>query len=144
MLTLKRKPRTFTAPILAPAGDDGLVAGAAFPLQEGAAAGEGDIGVNIMVLPQFFHTAFGMMDEGNMMSDFLFHCLARDDPSPLFLQFHTAQAVPRLIVTHLQDTDSLDPALLGDDRAVCRGNLFNFRSHKILVRVERSVIAQHL
>lgn len=29
----------------------------------------------------------------------------------------------RLIVTHLQDTDSLDPALLGDDRAVCRADV---------------------
>ena len=38
-------------------------------------AGEGDIGVNIIVRPQFFHTAFGMMEEGGSLSDFLFHCL---------------------------------------------------------------------
>lgn len=57
-------------------------------------AGEGDLGVNIIVLPQFFHTAFGMLGEGNSMSDFLLHCLTREDPAPLWLQFHTAGLVP--------------------------------------------------
>lgn len=57
-------------------------------------AGEGDIGVNIIVLPQFFHTAFSMLGAGNIMSDFLLHSLAREYPTPLFLQFHTADLVP--------------------------------------------------
>ncbi len=57
-------------------------------------AGEEDIGVNIIVLPQFFHTAFGMLGKGNSMSDFLLHCLTQEDPAPLSLQFHTAGLLP--------------------------------------------------
>ena len=57
-------------------------------------AGEGDIGVNIIVRPQFFHTAFGMMEEGGSLSDFLFHCLTKEAPEPLSLRFSTAGIVP--------------------------------------------------
>lgn len=57
-------------------------------------AEEEDIGVNIIVLPQFFHTAFGMLGKGNSMSDFLLHCLTQEDPAPLSLQFHTAGLLP--------------------------------------------------
>ena len=57
-------------------------------------AGEEDIGVNIIVLPQFFHTAFGMLGKGNSMSDVLLHCLTQEDPAPLSLQFHTAGLLP--------------------------------------------------
>ena len=57
-------------------------------------AGEEDIGVNIIVLPQFFHSAFGMLGKGNSMSDFLLHCLTQEDPAPLSLQFHTAGLLP--------------------------------------------------
>lgn len=57
-------------------------------------AGRGDVGVNIIVQPQFFHTAFGMLGEGNVVSDFLLHSLTREYPSPLYLQFHTAELLP--------------------------------------------------
>lgn len=132
-------------------------------------AGEGDIGVNIIVLPQFFHTAFGMLGEGNIMSDFLLHSLTREYPTPLSLQFHTADLVPvqnlienliwsavyrdepdgrlnqltmgLLLLQLLRHTESLSAESVGMDKCVLRA-LRYIEEHYALASLEEFALSE--
>lgn len=58
------------------------------------AAGENDIGVNFIVLPEFFHTAFDMMDEENVLSNFIISSLTGDGRQCQYLHFRVAEILP--------------------------------------------------
>lgn len=57
-------------------------------------AGKGDIAVNFLIRPAFFHTAFDMMEERNILSDFLITCLAGDGTADEYLYFPAADLLP--------------------------------------------------
>lgn len=64
-------------------------------LQEIAPAGEKDIAVNFIVLPEFFTTAFSMMGaEENPLKDFLVGALCGRDAATSYLYFHVADILP--------------------------------------------------
>ena len=56
-------------------------------------AGEGDIAVNFLIRPAFFHTAFDMMDEQNILSDFIITSLAGEGTSNEYLHFAVADVL---------------------------------------------------
>ena len=63
--------------------------------QEILPAGEGDIGVNFIILPEFFDTAFEMMgEEENLLRDFLVGCLCFDPRYASYLHFQVADVLP--------------------------------------------------
>lgn len=63
--------------------------------QEIYPAGEKDIAVNFIVLPQFFDTAYEMMgSDDNLLRDFLVGSLREDNKSVSYLQFHVADILP--------------------------------------------------
>lgn len=63
--------------------------------QEIYPAGERDIAVNFIVLPQFFDTAYEMMGpDDNLLRDFLVGSLREDNKSVSYLQFHVADILP--------------------------------------------------
>lgn len=58
-------------------------------------AGAKDIGINFIILPEFFDTAFRMMgDEDSLLRNFLVGCLCRDTRYDRYLYFHTSGIVP--------------------------------------------------
>ena len=57
-------------------------------------AGKGDIGVNFLVRPAFFRTAFDLMDEPNMLGDFIVASLAGEGAADEYIHFAVAQALP--------------------------------------------------
>ena len=64
--------------------------------QEILPAGENDIAVNFMILPQFFDTAFSMLEnEVNPLKDFLISCLTKKDIGGNFLYFKVSQ-IPQI------------------------------------------------
>lgn len=64
-------------------------------VQEILPAGESDIAVNFIVLPEFFDTAFSMMDgEENLLKDFLIGALCGKDEDTSYLYFHVAGILP--------------------------------------------------
>lgn len=64
--------------------------------QEILPAGENDIAVNFMILPEFFDTAFSMMEhEQNPLKDFLVSCLTKKDIGGNFLYFNV-QGIPQI------------------------------------------------
>ena len=56
-------------------------------------AGEQDIAVNFIVLPEFFDTAFAMMDmeEENALKEFLVGVLCGKNDQTSYLYFHVAE-----------------------------------------------------
>ena len=63
--------------------------------QEILPAGEEDIGINFIILPEFFDTAFEMMgEEENLLRDFLVGCLCFDPRYASYLHFHVADVLP--------------------------------------------------
>ena len=63
--------------------------------QEIFPAGEDDIAVNFMILPQFFDEAFRMIGaEDNALRDFIISCLTEDDLQSNYLYFHANGIVP--------------------------------------------------
>ena len=63
--------------------------------QEILPAGEEDIGVNFIILPEFFDTAFEMMGvEENLLRDFLVGCLCFDPRYASYLHFQVADVLP--------------------------------------------------
>ena len=63
--------------------------------QEILPAGEEDIGVNFIILPEFFDTAFEMMgEEENLLRDFLVGCLCFDPRYASYLHFQVADVLP--------------------------------------------------
>lgn len=58
-------------------------------------AGREDIAVNLIILPEFFDTAFEMMGaEENLLRDFLVGCLRSDTGRERFLHFQVADVLP--------------------------------------------------
>lgn len=63
--------------------------------QEVLPAKEQDIGVNFIILPEFFDTAFEMMgEEENLLRDFLVGCLCNDTRYNSYLHFRVADVLP--------------------------------------------------
>lgn len=59
-----------------------------------SAAGEGDIAINLVVLPQFFNTAIEMIGEDNKISQFLFSGLTGKGHDISFMHFDVADVLP--------------------------------------------------
>ena len=57
-------------------------------------AGKKDIGVNFIVRPAFFRTAFDMMEEQNILSDFIIASLAGEGAADEYLYFSVADKLP--------------------------------------------------
>jgi len=63
--------------------------------QEILPAGEEDIGINFIILPEFFDTAFEMIgEEENLLRDFLVGCLCFDPRYASYLHFQVADVLP--------------------------------------------------
>ena len=64
-------------------------------VQEILPAGEEDIAVNFIILPQFFDTAFEMIGaDDNLLRDFLVGSLCRNNQAVSDLYFHVAEVLP--------------------------------------------------
>ena len=64
-------------------------------VQEILPAGEDDIAVNFIILPEFFDTAFSMMgEEDNLLKEFLVGALCGRDGEISYLYFHVADILP--------------------------------------------------
>ena len=64
-------------------------------VQEILPAGEEDIAINFIVLPQFFDTAFEMIGaDDNLLRDFLVGSLCENGRSTSYLHFHVADVLP--------------------------------------------------
>jgi AraC family L-rhamnose operon regulatory protein RhaS len=57
-------------------------------------SGKEDIAVNFLIRPVFFHTAFDMMDEQNILSDFIINSLAGEGTANEYLHFAVADVLP--------------------------------------------------
>ena len=57
-------------------------------------AGEDDIAVNFVVLPEFFDVAFDMLEEENAISDFIISSLKNEEKDASFLHFKVADVRP--------------------------------------------------
>ncbi len=65
--------------------------------QEILPAGEGDIAVHFVLLPEFFNRIFKQMGEGeNLLRTFLIHYLCEEDEGNHYLHFQLEEAVPVL------------------------------------------------
>ena len=63
--------------------------------QEILPAGENDVAVNFIILPEFFDVAFKMLGEGeNLLRDFLVGCLCESGRYDNYLHFHVADVLP--------------------------------------------------
>lgn len=62
--------------------------------QEILPAGEADVAVNFIVLPEFFHQAFQMVEEDNVVRDFLVGTLQRKHQGMDFLHFQVSDVLP--------------------------------------------------
>lgn len=56
-------------------------------------AGEKDIAINFMVLPEFFDVAYSMAGSNNMLADFLVNVLRRDEERGEYLHFKVAEVL---------------------------------------------------
>lgn len=66
-----------------------------YATQEILPAGEQDIAINFIILPQFFDTAFEMIGaEDNLLRDFLVGSLCKDSRRTSYLYFHVADVLP--------------------------------------------------
>lgn len=64
-------------------------------IQEIMPAGEKDIAINFIVLPEFFDTAYEMMgSDDNLLRDFLVGSLREDNRSVSYMHFHVADILP--------------------------------------------------
>lgn len=64
-------------------------------VQEILPAGEGDIAINFIILPQFFDTTFEMIGvDDNLLRDFLVGSLCRNSKTASYLYFHVAEVLP--------------------------------------------------
>ncbi|WFR55158.1 AraC family transcriptional regulator [Anaerocolumna sp. AGMB13025] len=62
--------------------------------QEILPAGEKDIAINFIVLPEFFDVAFGMLQGENMLKDFIVDSLRQDTGKASYLYFKVADILP--------------------------------------------------
>ena len=56
-------------------------------------AGQNDIAINFMVLPEFFDVAYSMTGNDNMLADFLVNVLRQDDERGEYLHFKVAEVL---------------------------------------------------
>lgn len=56
-------------------------------------AGENDIAINIMVLPEFFDVAYSMIGGGHVLADFLVNILRQDDDRGEYLHFRVSEVL---------------------------------------------------
>ncbi len=64
-------------------------------IQEIMPAGENDIGVNFIILPEFFDHALGMMEaEESPLRDFLINCLRAENTEASYFHFKVADVLP--------------------------------------------------
>ncbi len=56
-------------------------------------AGENDIAINFMVLPEFFDVAYAMTEKNNILQDFLVNILRRDEERGEYLYFKVADVL---------------------------------------------------
>lgn len=84
-------------------------------------AGKEDIAVNFLVRPAFFHTAFDMMDEQNILSDFIITALSGEGTANEYLYFSVSDVLPvQNLVENLicslcygEDTKKIDEITMG-------------------------------
>ena len=57
-------------------------------------AGEEDVGVNFIVLPQFFDEAFKMMDDENILRNFIISSLTKSQEDASYLLYKVADVLP--------------------------------------------------
>lgn len=62
--------------------------------QEILPASTEDIAINFIVLPEFFDDAFSMMDDENVLREFLVETLRQDSGSAGYIHFHVADILP--------------------------------------------------
>ena len=62
--------------------------------QEIEAAGKDDITVNLIILPEFFDQAFNMIEQENVLRDFLISALSQDTSLTNYLHFQTKDILP--------------------------------------------------
>lgn len=83
--------------------------------------GKGDIGINLIILPQFFDSAIKMLDRNNIIADFLVSVLRNDVDEGKFLYFKTAgiiqieNVIENMIysIVHKQNEDQINQVLMG-------------------------------
>lgn len=63
-------------------------------IQEVQPAGEEDIAINFIILPEFFDKTFSMIEPESVLRDFLISTLARDSTSADYLHFKTRDILP--------------------------------------------------
>ena len=116
--------------------------------QEILPAGENDIAVNFMILPEFFNTAFSMMEQSESpLRDFLISCLTKKDMDGNFLYFKVSdipqiQNIMENMIWNMLRTDSLD---FQNINQVTIGLLFlNLLKHTESIGVSRSSYDQEI
>ncbi len=92
-------------------------------IQEIMPAGESDIGVNFIILPEFFSYALGMMtDEENQLRTFVFDCLSGKNEEVGYLHFKVADVLPLqnlvenliwTLLNHQQNKRSINEITMG-------------------------------
>ena len=94
--------------------------------QEICPAGEQDIAVNFIILPEFFDTAFEMMgEEENLLRDFLVGCLCNDPRYASYLHFKVADVLPvQNLVVNMVGTLLNDPPNKRSINQITMGLLF--------------------
>lgn len=83
--------------------------------------GQEDVGINLMILPQFFDYAIRMMGRGNIIADFLVNVLRSDIHKGQYLYFKTAgilqidNLMENMIysIVHKQEEDQINQVLMG-------------------------------
>ncbi len=91
-------------------------------------AGAGDIGINFIVLPEFFDIPFQMMRKQNIIADFLVGILRQNNPIPQYLNFqlHGKKAISNLMenmISSLVNEEALSEEMRHPDRPEVSGNL---------------------
>ena len=117
--------------------------------QEILPAGENDIAINFMILPQFFDTAFSMLENySNPLKDFLISCLTQKDIGGNFLYFNVSEIpqiqniMENLIWNMLSESDKDEYRMINQ---VTMGLLFlNLLEHADTLKVARHSYDQEL
>ncbi|MCR5557430.1 MAG: AraC family transcriptional regulator [Butyrivibrio sp.] len=117
--------------------------------QEILPAGENDIAINFMILPQFFDTAFTMLEnEVNPLKDFLISCLTKKDIGGNFLYFNVSgipqiqNIMENLIWNMLTESDKNEYRMINQ---VTMGLLFiNLLEHADTLKTSRHSYEQEI
>ena len=116
-------------------------------IQEIYPAGENDIAVNFMILPEFFDVVLPMMgNETNSLRDFLVSCLTKKDMSGNFLYFSVSDILPiqnlmENLIWNMLESERNSRAL----NQITVGLLFlNLMNHTDLINVSQNSYEQAL